>query len=165
MISTGPKIFSIETHWGSSLIIVGAGAEKTGAPSVRSPKFFIMFLNCFADVFFVICFNFYLNKFGITVHFQSDVEIDGDSHAVFSPRKLSQKLSPSWSKTVRPKIWKLTQNGGPETVPESLPENLSENLPETCPKILGSKIEWRPALKVFGRFWGGFLGASKNHHF
>ena len=54
-----------------------------------------MFLSCFAGVFFVICFDFYLNKFGATVDFQSDVEIDGDSHAVFSTRKLSQKLSPS----------------------------------------------------------------------
>ena len=54
-----------------------------------------MFLNCFAGVFFAIFFDFCLNKFGATVDFQSDVEIDGDSHAVFSPRKLSQKLSPS----------------------------------------------------------------------
>ena len=116
-----------------------------------------MFLSCFAGVFFVICFDFYLNKFGATVDFQSDVEIDGDSHAVFSARKLSQKLSLSWSKTVRRKFENWPRTMGPKLCPKICPK--------ICPKTLGSKIEWRPALKVFGRFWGGFLGASKNHHF
>ena len=120
----GTENFSIETHRGSSLIVVGAGAEKTGPHQCGRQNFLqkgyslshrvsrrpeisknSMFLSCFAGVFFVICFDFYLNKFGATVDFQSDVEIDRDSHAVFSPRKLKPKAVP-----------KLIQNGSPENL-------------------------------------------------